>query len=51
MQMARYSSRDDQGYRAIYGVLQAFVRQEVENQQIPPTSVLLGTPILTGTGQ
>jgi hypothetical protein len=34
MQMARYSSRDDQGYRAISGVLKAFVRQELERQQI-----------------
>ena len=34
MQMARYSSRDDQGYRAISGVLKAFVRQELGSQQI-----------------
>ncbi|KAF1936591.1 hypothetical protein EJ02DRAFT_459401 [Clathrospora elynae] len=39
MQIARYSSKGDQGYRAISGVLKAFVRQELENQQIPPTSV------------
>jgi hypothetical protein len=51
MQMARYTSRDDQGYRAISGVLKAFVRQELERQQIPPTNVFLGTPILTSTGQ
>lgn len=34
MQMARYSRRDDQGYRAISGVLKAFVRQELEGQQV-----------------
>jgi hypothetical protein len=33
MQMARYGSRDDQGYRAISSVLKAFVRQELESQQ------------------
>lgn len=36
MQMARYNSRDDQGYRAISGVLKIFVRQELESQQIAP---------------
>ncbi len=40
MQMARYSSRDDQGYRAISGVLKAFVRQGLESQQIPPAAVV-----------
>jgi hypothetical protein len=39
MQMARYSSRDDQGYRAISGVLKACVRQELKSQQIPPAVV------------
>ncbi|KAI4940646.1 hypothetical protein J4E91_011283 [Alternaria rosae] len=39
MQMARYSSRDDQGYRAISGVLKAFVRQELERRQTPPAVV------------
>lgn len=39
MQMARYSSKDDQGYRAISGVLKGFVRQELGSQQIPPTNV------------
>jgi hypothetical protein len=34
MQMARYSSKDDQGYRAISGILKAFVRKELESQQI-----------------
>jgi hypothetical protein len=40
MQMARYSSRDDQGYRAISGVLRAFVRQELGSQPIPPAVVV-----------
>jgi hypothetical protein len=40
MQMARYSSRDDQGYRAISGVLKAFVQQELESQQISPAVVV-----------
>jgi hypothetical protein len=40
MQMARYSSRDDQGYRAISGVLKACVQQELESQQIPPAVVV-----------
>lgn len=35
MQMARYSSRDDQGYRAISGVLKAYARQELESLQLP----------------
>jgi hypothetical protein len=38
-QMARFSSRDDQGYRAISGVLKAFVQQELESQQIPRAAV------------
>jgi hypothetical protein len=38
MQMARYSSKDDQGYRAISGILNAFVQQELGGQQIPPTN-------------
>ena len=36
MQMARYSSRDDQGYRAIAGVLKAYLRKELERQHTPP---------------
>jgi hypothetical protein len=39
MQMARYSSRDDQGYRAISGVLKAIVRQGLGNQKVTPTIV------------
>ncbi|KAJ4301286.1 hypothetical protein N0V90_003377 [Kalmusia sp. IMI 367209] len=39
MQMARYSSKDDQGYLDISGVLKAFIRQELESQQIPRTNV------------
>lgn len=42
MQMARYSSRDDQGYRAISGVLKAYVRQ-LERQQILPTAIVDAT--------
>jgi hypothetical protein len=37
--MARYSSRADQGYRAISGVLKAIVRQELGNQKVTPTIV------------
>jgi hypothetical protein len=40
MQMARYSSRDDQGYRAISGVLKVCVRQKLESLQIPPAVVV-----------
>ena len=36
MQMASYSSRDDQGYRAIVGVLKACMRKELKTQQTPP---------------
>jgi hypothetical protein len=38
MQMARYSSKDDQGYRAISSVLKSFIRQELESIRIPPTN-------------
>ena len=38
MQMARYSSRDDQGYRAILSVLKSFIRQERESKIIPPAN-------------
>ncbi|USP73041.1 hypothetical protein yc1106_00315 [Curvularia clavata] len=37
MQMARCSSRDDQVYRVISGVLKAFVEQELKNQEMPLT--------------
>ncbi|KAH0359360.1 hypothetical protein KCU65_g10007, partial [Aureobasidium melanogenum] len=40
MQMARYSSRNDQDYRAIAGVLKTFVRQELGNQQVTPSVVV-----------
>ncbi|KAG9514269.1 hypothetical protein KCU93_g9818, partial [Aureobasidium melanogenum] len=43
MQMARYSSRDDEGYRAISGVLKAFVRQELAGQQVSPAVVVAST--------
>jgi hypothetical protein len=33
MQMARYSSRDEQGYRAICSLLKNFVRQELGDQE------------------
>ena len=35
MQMARFSSKEDQGYRAISGVLAVFVRQKLETLQQP----------------
>ncbi|KAF2195870.1 hypothetical protein K469DRAFT_20120 [Zopfia rhizophila CBS 207.26] len=38
MQMARYSSKDDEGYRAIYGVLKSFIQQELESQRISPAN-------------
>ena len=38
MQMARYSSKDDQGYRAIFSVLKSFIRQERESKIIPPAN-------------
>lgn len=38
MQMTRYSSKDDQGYRAISSVLKRFVRQELESTIIPPAN-------------
>ncbi|KAF2174575.1 hypothetical protein K469DRAFT_614070, partial [Zopfia rhizophila CBS 207.26] len=38
MQMARYSSKDDQGYRAISRILKSFVRQEVDSQSVPPAN-------------
>jgi hypothetical protein len=31
MQMARYSSKDDQGYRAISGVLKATIREGMDS--------------------
>jgi hypothetical protein len=34
MQMARYCSKDDQGYRAISGVLKSFVRQELDGAKL-----------------
>ena len=36
MRMAKYSSKDDEGYRAIIGVLKAYIRKELERQQTPP---------------
>jgi hypothetical protein len=40
MQMARYSSKDDQGYRAISGVLKNFIRKELETVKIPLVNTL-----------
>lgn len=39
MQMARYSSKEDEGYRAISGILKDFVRQELGSQQFPYTNI------------
>ena len=36
MQMARYCSKDEHGYRAISGVLKSFVRQELGGKKILP---------------
>jgi hypothetical protein len=38
MQMARYNSKDDQGYRAISAILRSFVRQELESQTMRPAN-------------
>jgi hypothetical protein len=32
MQMAKYSSRNDHGYRAIHGVLKRFIQKELDNR-------------------
>ena len=37
MQMARYCSKDEHGYRAISGVLKSFVRQELDGRGALPT--------------
>ena len=37
MQMARYCSKDEYGYRAISGVLKGFVRQELDGKGISLT--------------
>ena len=36
MRMTKYSSKDDEGYRAIAGVLKAYIGKELESQQAPP---------------
>jgi len=38
MQMARYSSREDQGYCAICGVLKRFIQRELQDQRNSPAS-------------
>jgi hypothetical protein len=48
MQMARYSSKDDQGYRNIRDVLKAFIGQEIERQQKPQNSFVASTGVPTG---
>jgi hypothetical protein len=40
MQMVRYNSKDDQGYRAILGILNGFIRQGLESQHILPAQVV-----------
>jgi hypothetical protein len=40
MQIARYRSKDDSGYRAISGVLKAFVRKELSQAQVADTSIV-----------
>jgi len=35
MEMARFQSRDDEGYRANSSILRAFMRQELEDQRTP----------------
>jgi hypothetical protein len=37
MQMARYCSKDEYGYRAISGVLKNFVRQGLDGKETSPT--------------
>ena len=39
MQMTKYGSKDDQGYRAIFGTFKSFMRQELESSKIPATNV------------
>ncbi|KAI9666295.1 MAG: hypothetical protein M1821_004230 [Bathelium mastoideum] len=39
MQMARYSSNEDEGYIAVSGILREFVRQESGSQQTSPANV------------
>ena len=40
MQMAKYRSKDDSGYRAISGVLKGFVRKELKQANITYTSIV-----------
>ena len=48
MQMVRYSSRDDQGYRAVVGILKEYVRKELERQETLP-SVAMDVADAAGT--
>jgi len=38
MQMTKYGSKDDQGYRAIFGTIKSFMRQGMESGKILATS-------------
>ncbi|EUC36943.1 hypothetical protein COCCADRAFT_86924, partial [Bipolaris zeicola 26-R-13] len=49
MQMARCASRDDQVYRAVCGVLKAYVKQELKNQQTPSASEGTATGLTDAT--
>jgi hypothetical protein len=42
MQMTRYSSKYDQGYRDICDILKLFIGQEIESQQKASTRVPTG---------
>ena len=48
MRMAKYSSKDDEGYRAIAGVLKAYVGKELKGQQ-PPPGVAVNAVVATCT--
>ena len=40
-QMAKYCSRDDSGYRAVSGVLKAFIGQRLKAQEVVPANIQL----------
>ena len=41
MQMTKFSSRDDSGYRAVSGVLKTFIERHLNAQEAVSTEVLL----------
>ena len=43
MQMTKYSSRDDSGYRAVSGVLKAFIERQLKAQKV----LLTKAPLLS----